>query len=168
MDIKQWWNRLRSRPVKEVIRHKHKFVVMDTDTFKEKISFQLSGANLFVALGITFIVLILLTTVLIAFTPLREWIPGYTNPRAVEQTYDNARRVDSLEARLAEQEWMVRTMQAVLIGESLGDEADSLRSDTTAGLPAVAKAYRRSREDSLLRLEVEREEALLQDGVYVH
>ena len=162
MRLKYWWSKLRSRPIREVMRHKHKFVVMDTRTFKEKFSFQLSGIHLFVSLGIAMIVLVALTTVLIAFTPLRELIPGYTNRRAVAQTYDNARRVDSLTVRLEQQEWMLRTMRAVLAGEDLGREADSLKADTTALLPAVAKAYRRSKEDSLLRLEVEREDSRYQ------
>ena len=76
MKIKEWWAKLRSKPVTDVIKHKHRFVVMDTDTFKEKFSFQLSGINLFVTIGITVIVFILLTTVLIAFTPLRECYGG--------------------------------------------------------------------------------------------
>lgn len=162
MKIKEWWTRLRSKPVNDVIKHPHRFVVMDTQTFKEKFSFQLSGANLFVAAGITFIVLILLTAVIIAFTPLRQWIPGYTDTRAVEQTYENARRVDSLETRLVQQEWMIRAMRAVLSGEDLGPEADSLRHDTTATLSAMAAAYHRSREDSLLRREVEQEDSRYQ------
>lgn len=162
MKIKEWWTRLRSKPVNDVIKHPHRFVVMDTQTFKEKFSFQLSGANLFVAAGITFIVLILLTAVIIAFTPLRQWIPGYTDTRAVDQTYENARRVDSLETRLVQQEWMIRAMRAVLSGEDLGPEADSLRHDTTATLSAMAAAYHRSREDSLLRREVEQEDSRYQ------
>ena len=162
MKIKEWWTRLRSKPVNDVIKHPHRFVVMDTQTFKEKFSFQLSGANLFVAAGITFIVLILLTAVIIAFTPLRQWIPGYTDTRAGEQTYENARRVDSLETRLVQQEWMIRAMRAVLSGEDLGPEADSLRHDTTATLSAMAAAYHRSREDSLLRREVEQEDSRYQ------
>ena len=82
MGIKNKWFKLKNSPITDVIKHKHRFVVMDTDTFKEKLSFQLSGVNLFVAVGATIIVLILLTTVLIAFTPMREWIPGYKIGRA--------------------------------------------------------------------------------------
>ncbi|MBP3762888.1 MAG: hypothetical protein J6I49_03290 [Bacteroidales bacterium] len=126
---------------------------MDTDTFKEKYSFQLSGTNLFVTVGITVIVLIVLTTVLIAFTPLREWIPGYTDARAVEQTYENARRMDSLEHRLAEQEWMVLAMRAALSGEMPLEVHDTAASGH--GLQALTKEYLRSHEDSLLRQEVE-------------
>lgn len=158
MKIKEWWAKLRSKPVTDVIKHKHRFVVMDTDTFKEKFSFQLSGINLFVTVGITVIVLVLLTTVFIAFTPLREWIPGYTNEAMVEQAYNNARKIDSLETQVAEQEWLVNTIQALLGGKELGAEVEALRADSSSTLGQVAKVYRRSIEDSLLRQEVERED----------
>ena len=158
MGIKDWWAKVKTWPVSDVIRHKHRFVVMDTDTFKEKFSFQLSGANLFVTIGITVIVLILLTTVLIAFTPLREWIPGYTDSKMVEQTYSNAKKLDSLEVELANQEWLLATMQSLMRGETLGAEYEELKADSSATLQQLAGAYRRSVEDSLLRADVERED----------
>ncbi len=155
MALKEWWYKLKGSPVSDVIKRKHRFVVMDTDTFKEKFSFQLSGINLFVTIGITIIVLITLTTVLIAFTPLREWIPGYTNNEAVEQTYANSRKLDSLQVQLENQEWMVATLQAVLRGEVIGEAPVQ---DSSSTLEQVATVYRRSKEDSLLRLDVETED----------
>lgn len=131
---------------------------MDTDTFKEKFSFQLSGINIFVTIGISVIVLVILTTVLIAFTPMREWIPGYTNTQMVEQTNENARRVASLENQLQQQEWMIGTLQAVLRGENPGGDFEALAQDSTATLSQLTKVYRHSVEDSLLRVEVERED----------
>ena len=162
MGIKDWWLKIKNSQVSDVIKHKHRFVVMDTDTFKEKFSFQLSGINLFVTVGITVIVLIVLTTVLIAFTPLREYIPGYTDTEMIEQTYANAKKIDSLERAVADQEWVLATMQALMRGEALGAQADSVMADSTSTLAVVAGVYRRSREDSLLRLEVEREDSRYQ------
>lgn len=158
MGLKKWWYKLKDNPVTDVIKRKHRFVVMDTDTFKEKFSFQLSGINLFVTIGITVIVLILLTTILIAFTPLREWIPGYTDTRMVEQTYENAKKIDSLETQLENQEWMIATLQSVLRGEKFPSEPEAPQSDSAATLQQLAVAYRHIKEDSLLRLEVERED----------
>ena len=158
MGLKKWWYKLKDNPVTDVIKRKHRFVVMDTDTFKEKFSFQLSGINLFVTIGITVIVLILLTTILIAFPPLREWIPGYTDTRMVEQTYENAKKIDSLETQLENQEWMIATMQSVLRGEKFPSEPEAPQSDSAATLQQLAVAYRHIKEDSLLRLEVERED----------
>ena len=154
MGIKDWWFKLKGSPLTDVIKHKHRFVVMDTDTFKEKFSFQLSGINLFVTIGVTIIVLILFTTVLIAFTPLREWIPGYTDTRMIEQTYQNAKKIDSLEVQVENQEWVIAAMQAALRGEVLGEMEEDLH-DSSATVQQLAQTYRRSREDSLLRMEVE-------------
>jgi murein DD-endopeptidase MepM/ murein hydrolase activator NlpD len=158
MTIKEWWLSLKSKPIGDIIKHKHRFVVMDTDTFKEKLSFQLSGINLFVTIGITIIVLIILTTVLIAFTPLREFIPGYTDTKMIEQTYANAKKIDSLEVQMENQEWMISTMQSLLRGDELGSEVEEVHKDSSATLQQLAAIYRRSKEDSLLRLDVEKED----------
>lgn len=158
MGIKDWWLKIKNSQVGDVIKHKHRFVVIDNDTFKEKFSFRLSGINLFVFTGVTVIVLIVLTAVLIAFTPLREYIPGYTDTEMIEQTYVNAKKIDSLETALADQEWVVATVQALLRGENMGAEVDSVMADSAASLSVVAGVYRHSKEDSLLRLEVESED----------
>ena len=158
MGIKDSWLKIKGTPLSDVIRHKHRFVVMDTDTFKEKFSFQLSGINLFVTVGVTIIVLIVLTTVLIAFTPLREYIPGYTDTEMVEQTYVNAKKIDSLEVVLSDQEWMVATVQAVLRGEHVGADFEEAMADSASTLAVATKAYKHSREDSLLRVDVENED----------
>lgn len=158
MGIKDWWLKIKNSQVGDVIKHKHRFVVIDNDTFKEKFSFRLSGINLFVFTGVTVIVLIVLTAVLIAFTPLREYIPGYTDTEMIEQTYVNAKKIDSLERALADQEWVVATVQALLRGENMGAEVDSVMADSAASLSVVTGVYRHSKEDSLLRLEVESED----------
>ena len=158
MGIKDWWLKIKNSQVGDVIKHKHRFVVIDNDTFKEKFSFRLSGINLFVFTGVTVIVLIVLTAVLIAFTPLREYIPGYTDTEMIEQTYVNAKKIDSLERALADQEWVVATVQALLRGENMGAEVDSVMADSASTLGVVAGVYRHSKEDSLLRLEVESED----------
>jgi len=64
---------------KEIVKkllHKYRLVILNEDTFEEKISFKLTRLNVFFFSGITAILLIGLTTLLIAFTPLREYIPG--------------------------------------------------------------------------------------------
>ena len=53
------WQELRER-----MQHKRRFVVMDTDTFKETFSAELTGANIFTYAGLTFIVLLILRGVI--------------------------------------------------------------------------------------------------------
>ncbi len=167
MKIKQWISRIVApirrffrrlwngrHVISDLVKHKHRFVVLDTDTYKEKISFSLSGINLFVFLGITALVLILLTSILLAFTPLREFIPGYTNTEMVEQTYENARIIDSLEQHLAGQEALLADIQDVLAGK---DPALRHSSETSQGdsVHLAAEPYSRTAADSLLREEIE-------------
>ena len=53
-------------------------VVINEDTFEEKVTFKLSRLNVFVVSGLLAILLIVLTSLLIAFTSLKEYLPGYS------------------------------------------------------------------------------------------
>ena len=99
--IKEKWDNIYIQ-----LKHKHRLIVMDSNTFTEKFTFNLTGINLFTAVGISIIVLIVITTVLIAFTPLREYIPGYSNPEMEQQTFRNAEKIDSLTNVIHQQELM--------------------------------------------------------------
>lgn len=138
--------------IQDLVKHRHRFVVLDTETYKEKISFQLSGLHLFVYVGITALVLIVLTAVLLAFTPLRELIPGYTNTRMEKQTYANARIVDSLEQQVAAQEEMLADIQDIMLGRDPALRHAVPTSDTGK---VTMTSYTRSESDSLLRVEIE-------------
>lgn len=160
VNVKSWGRGIKFliAQVGDIVRHKHRFVVMDSETFKEKFSFQLSGINLFVTVGISVIILIVLTTILIAFTPLREYIPGYQNSDMVEQTYHNAQIIDSLERRVATQEWMIANIQDVLEGKTMPGEDDAMkRVDSLSSLGISVEEYRHSKDDSLLRAEIEQQ-----------
>jgi hypothetical protein len=158
--VKRFFQRLWNgrHTIGDLVKHKHRFVVLDTDTYKEKISFQLSGINIFVFLGITSLVLIFLTALLLAFTPLRELIPGYANTGMVEQTYENARIIDSLETELKNQEEMLADIQYIMLGKDPAERhaVEQRRSDSVKVQPTP---YVKSKADSLLREEVESRES---------
>lgn len=141
----------------DLVKHKHRFVVLDTDTYKEKISFQLSGINIFVFLGITSLVLVFLTALLLAFTPLRELIPGYANTGMVEQTYENARIIDSLQVELKNQEEMLADIQYIMLGKDPAQRhlVEQQQHDSVKVQPTP---YVKSKADTLLRNEVETRE----------
>ena len=80
---------------------KYRMVVINEDTFEEKVSFKLSRLNVFIFGGFFTILLITLTSLLIAFTPLKEYIPGYSSARLTKQATDLVIKVDSLENILA-------------------------------------------------------------------
>lgn len=153
--FRRLWNSRHT--ISDLVKHKHRFVVLDTDTYKEKISFQLSGVNIFVFLGVTSLVLIFLTALLLAFTPLRELIPGYSNTGMVEQTYENARVIDSLETELKRQEEMLADIQYIMLGKDPA-ERHIVESKPKDSVKVQPTPYVRSKADTLLREEVERRE----------
>ena len=153
--FRRLWNSRHT--ISDLVKHKHRFVVLDTDTYKEKISFQLSGINIFVFLGVTSLVLIFLTALLLAFTPLRELIPGYSNTGMVEQTYENARVIDSLETELKRQEEMLADIQYIMLGKDPA-ERHTVESKPKDSVKVKPTPYVRSKADTLLREEVERRE----------
>lgn len=141
----------------DLVKHKHRFVVLDTDTYKEKISFQLSGINIFVFLGITSLVLVFLTALLLAFTPLRELIPGYANTGMVEQTYENARIIDSLQVELKNQEELLADIQYIMLGKDPA-QRHLVEQQQRDSVKVQSTPYVKSKADTLLRNEVETRE----------
>ena len=140
------------KELKKDMSHKQRFVVMDSDTFKERWSFQLSARNLFVAVGLSAIVLVVATTLLISFTSLREYIPGYMQTDLMEQVYTSTALVDSLEQKLQEQDLMLANIKAVIAGEDIREDSISHKRDSLKVKPT---ADVRSKSDSLLRIEIE-------------
>ena len=82
------------------LRNKYRLVIMNDETLEERLTFKLSRLNVFVVLGTLTIVLIILTSILIAFTSLREYIPGYTNVGLQKKLYELQIKTDSIEKGL--------------------------------------------------------------------
>merc|ERR1711964_969791 len=84
------------KEIKRKLLHKYRLVILNESTFEEKISFKLSRLNVFVTGSLFMIGLIGLTTLLIAFTPLREYIPGYSSTRLKKEATELTYKTDSL------------------------------------------------------------------------
>ena len=137
----------------ERMRHKHRLVVLDIDTLQEKFSMELTGLNLFTYVGISAIVLIILTSLLIAFTPLRNLVPGYIKPELKEEAIRNAQTIDSLEVIIDQHEQHIAIIQDVLNGKEFRTEKDT----ATHQVADEEVVYRHTRADSLLRQEIEQQ-----------
>ncbi|HPS63138.1 MAG TPA: M23 family metallopeptidase [Bacteroidales bacterium] len=125
---------------------------MTDDTLEERLTFRLSRMNVFIALGTLAIILIFLTSVLIAFTPLREYIPGYTSVGITTRLYRLQLRTDSIERALVAKEDFLKNLKDVINGKDLTEDKPVVGDSVKR---YVNIRNRRSVEDSLLRLEVE-------------
>jgi len=134
------------------LRNKYRLVFMTDDTLEERFTFRLSRLNVFIALGTVTIILIFLTSILIAFTPLREYIPGYTNVGLTRKLYELQLRTDSIEKDLVRKDAFIGNLKDVINGKDLAEDIPVPR-DTFHRYADIR--VKRSAEDSLLRLEVE-------------
>jgi hypothetical protein len=101
------------------IRHKYRFVVMNDETFEEKYSFKLSQLNIFTALGLLAIFLVVLTIFVIAFSPLKEYIPGYSNDVGMRKNLMQlAEKVDSLEKNAKAKDLLFDNIRNVVNGNT--------------------------------------------------
>jgi murein DD-endopeptidase MepM/ murein hydrolase activator NlpD len=142
------------REIKKKLLHKYRLVILNESTFEEKISFKLSRLNVFVTGSLCIIGLIGLTTLLIAFTPLREYIPGYSSTRLKKQATDLTYETDSLVRVLNNANRYLDNIRMVLKGDIENNviNRDSLRAQfkldpTSVDLTPI-------KQDSLLRAEV--------------
>lgn len=97
--------------------HKYRLVILNEDTFEERLSFKLTRLNVFVVVTLSAIILIAGTTFLIAFTGLREYIPGYSSAKLKRQAIELAYKTDSLQRVLILNNQYYESVKRVLTGE---------------------------------------------------
>jgi murein DD-endopeptidase MepM/ murein hydrolase activator NlpD len=103
--------------LKEKLTFKYRFVVLNEDTFEERFSFKLNRLNAFVFGGIFSVLLIVLTILLIALTPLKEYIQGYSSTELKKEATNLVYKVDSLNRVLSVNDLYIENIQQVLKGE---------------------------------------------------
>jgi hypothetical protein len=114
--------------------------------------------NVFVVATLGAIFLILITTFIIAFTPLREFIPGYSSTELKRNATELALKSDSLTVALKKNETYIKAIQKVLTGqlEYAKFNKDSILSSVDVKEEDVNLAP--SKEELKLREEVANEE----------
>jgi murein DD-endopeptidase MepM/ murein hydrolase activator NlpD len=136
------------------IHDQYRLVLLNEETLEERISFKLSRLNVFIVIGLLSIILVFITTYIIAFTPLKEYIPGYTDVTLQRRIYELQLRSDSVAFAMRAQEKYLGDLKMVLGGD-LPDERQMTVADTAQTLNYRNIKDKRSPEDSILRTEYE-------------
>ena len=103
---------------------KFRLVIKNDDTHQEKWSLLLTPKKIFVLAVCFSLLLIMLTTFLIAFTPLRYYIPGYTTPQDLHNYREISARMKSLEKEYnTNREYM--EMITRVLNENVTEEEDA-------------------------------------------
>ena len=148
----------RSKKLKKKLLHKYRLVVLNEDSFEERFSFKLSRLNVFVFSMIFAILLISVTTLLIAFTPLREYIPGYSSTALKKKATDLTYKTDSLQQVININESYLASIRKVLSGDVKTVEFNKDSVLEIANASAEGLDFTPSKEDSLLREKVAQED----------
>ncbi|ALU75747.1 M23 family metallopeptidase [Tenacibaculum finnmarkense] len=143
--------------LKQKLVAKYRLVILNEDTFQEKFSLKLSRLNVFVFGGVFSILLIAFTSVLIAFTGLREYIPGYSSTSLKRKATRLIYQTDSLKTRLAIIERFTTALQPVLTGEISPDKIDSIKT-TVQDIVLDTRNLAATKEDSLFREKIEKKD----------
>jgi len=150
--------RLKRKKLHNKLFTKNRLVILNEDTFEETFSLKLTLMNVFVVATLGAIFLISVTTFIIAFTPLREFIPGYSSSQLKKDATELALKSDSLTMALKKNEAYIQSIQKVLNGQL--DYAkfnkDSILAASTDTIQKVDLST--SKEELELRAEVEKEE----------
>ncbi len=138
--------------------NKYRLVILNEDTFEERISFKLNRLNVFVMVTITGILLVSGTTFLIAFTPLREYIPGYSSTSLNLKATRLVATTDSLESRIVVNQQYYNSIKKVLTGDvkTVEFDLDSAVQSQKVNLEEIDLSP--SDQDMRLREEVSKED----------
>ena len=134
------------------LRHKYKLAVVDETSYEEMLRFRLSRLHVLMALSLLAVIMVGLTTLLVAFTGLREFIPGYPDGQMRQMMSRNAVRVDSLEQEVLKRDRFMEALQRVL------------RGDDTVRVEADSKGWKRPEFDTI-KFSMSEEERLFREEV---
>lgn len=98
------------------LKYKYKLSIINETSFEEIFNFRLSQLHVLTALSVLSVILVVLTILLVAFTGLREFIPGYPDGRMRSMITENTLRVDSLEYELTKRDRFITSIQVMLSG----------------------------------------------------
>jgi murein DD-endopeptidase MepM/ murein hydrolase activator NlpD len=144
----------KSETKKRTWRDKYRFSVINDATFEEVWRVRMTQYSAF--LLITFLVLFIIgaTASLIAFTNLREFIPGYPDVIMRRNILISAIRLDSLDRELALRDKYFANISAIIQGKQPPEII--VRQDKSRDYASID--FYSSPEDSLLRARIEKEE----------
>lgn len=135
-------------------RDKFRFSVVNDTTFEEVWRIRLTKYNAFLLISFMILFIIIATSSLIAFTNLREFIPGYPDVTMRRNILMSAIRLDSLDRELALRDKYFANLNAIISGK---EPVDLFSIQDTSG-KYNSITFNTSPEESALREKVENEE----------
>lgn len=136
------------------LKHKYRLSIYNDDTFEEMWFLRLSRLNVFSIVGTSVLLFTIAIIVLIAFTPIREFIPGYPDGNMRRNIIENVYKLDSLEHELEIRDRYFQSINTIIRGGTPASYENT--QDTTVTYEDIT--FSKSEHDSILRQQIEQEE----------
>ncbi len=150
--------RKKPKKIKRKLLDKYRLVILNENTFEERLSFRLNRLNVFVFTSLMAIFLMVITTIIIAFTPLREYIPGYSSTALKKKATELSYKTDSLQRVIAINDRYFASIKKVLTGDLSSEDINRDSIINAVKIEASEVNFNPSPEDSLLREKVDKED----------
>ena len=141
--------------LKKLLDH-YRVAIINEETFEERFHFKASRITALISVFLYSIFISTITYILIAFSPIKEFIPGYPTSKSRMKAITNSIRVDSIINHFEKQKKYFNSIKKALSGEiditQIQSQTIQNFSSTNTTLPEA------SEEDSLLRRFVAQEE----------
>lgn len=111
------WQRFR-----ESLANTYRLVVMNDESFEEVSSTRLSLLNIYVLLSSVLVIMAILVWLMIAFTPLRKYVPGYGDVMQDQEVRELYRQFEELEAELVTHRKYSETFRRILVGDVVTED----------------------------------------------
>ncbi len=138
----------------ERLRQKYRLVILNDSSFEEKFSLRLTPGGILIMVSAITIVMSFLVVSLIAFTPFREYIPGYADVSNQKELIKLSVKVDSMEYLMDAKNWYIDNLNNVLSGNISPDDS-KLNRDSSKKYQNLNVNVKPSKNDSELRKEIE-------------
>ena len=144
--------------LKQKLLNKYRLVVLNEETYEEQLYFRLTRLNVMIISILLISIFVTGTVLLIASTPLKEFIPGYSSTAMRAQAAENAIKLDSLNRAYDQSIRYLNSIQQVLVGDLKFDELNEspITLDSFSKRPKAIVST--SIDDSLLRAMVDQED----------
>ena len=130
-------------------KFKYKLTIINENTLEEVVGIHVSKLNGLSVLLSACTVIFLVAATIIAFTPLRNYLPGYMNTEVREQIVTTALRADSLQQALDRQNRYVMNIQDIFAGKVKADTVQSI--DSLTNLRAEQLMERSQEEEAFIQ-----------------
>ena len=144
--------------LKQKLLNKYRLVVLNEETYEEQLYFRLTRLNVMIISILLISIFVTGTVLLIASTPLKEFMPGYSSTAMRAQAVENAIKLDSLSRAYDQSIRYLNSIQRVLVGDLKFDELNEspITLDSFSKRPKAIVST--SIDDSLLRAMVDQED----------